>query len=264
MLLAAENKKDEAKTALTEADKALPADKKGPVLAAGYEALGQRDKAEQQYLSLLKGKQDVADLRRGGVLPARRRCGQGQPTFATNHRRTGTGRRGAGFWARRSLALALAASGDYQRSKEALDLLNQNLRERNAPEDQRAKAIVLASRPGGRRDSIQALEDSFTRLRPNRDEEFLLARLYETDRDWTHANEHFLAVVGAKGGANPFHLAYYIQALLRRNDVKGAAGWLPRLEALEPGSAHNWRQGTGALQTRPRRRRGPPRGRLRE
>ena len=103
------------------------------------------------------------------------------------------------LWARRTLALALAASGDYKQSKDALGLLDQNLQERNAPED-RARAIVLALRPGGRKESIQTLEESFTRLRPTPNEEFLLARLYEADRDWGHANEHFLVLVSAKGG----------------------------------------------------------------
>ena len=224
LLLASQDKKEKAKKALDEADEALPAEKKEPVLATGYEALGQRDKAEELYLGALKPKRDVADLRaaasfymRGGdvqkaapllrqIVDAPDQAG-GEPVL----------------WARRTLALALAASGDYKQSQEALDLLDQNLRERNAPEDQRVRAIVFALRPGGRRESIRTLEESFTRLRPTADEEFLLGRLYEADQDWDRANEHFLAAVGAKGGANPMHLAYYIQALLRRKDVNEAA-----------------------------------------
>ena len=61
--------------------------------------------------------------------------------------------------------------------------------------------------------------------------------LYEADRDWGHANEHFLVLVSAKGGANAMVLAYYIQALLRRQEGKEAAAWLQRLETLEPDSA---------------------------
>ncbi len=237
LLLAGDGEKEKAKAELDEAGKALPADKAAAVLAAGYEALGQRDKAEELYLGALKPKREVADLRaaasfymRGGdvqkaapflrqIIDAPDQAG-GEPVL----------------WARRTLALALAASGDYKQSQEALDLLDQNLRERNAPEDQRVRAIVFALRPGGRRESIRTLEESFTRLRPTADEEFLLGRLYEADQDWDRANEHFLAAVGAKGGANPMHLAYYIQALLRRKDVNEAAARLHGLEAMEPDS----------------------------
>jgi tetratricopeptide (TPR) repeat protein len=244
VLLAGEGEKDKARAELEKAGAALPADKAAAVLAIGYEALGQRDKAEEQYLSLLKprpdkSQPDVAALRetagfylRGGDVPKATPLLQ-QIIDAPSQQADAE----PVLWARRTLALALAAGGDYAKSKNALDLLDQNLRERKTPEDERARAIVLASRPGGRRDSIRTLEASFNRLRPTPDEEFLLARLYEADRDWDHANEHFLALVGAKGGANPSHLAYYVLALLRRKDANEAAIWLARLEALEPDGA---------------------------
>jgi cellulose synthase operon protein C len=239
VLLAGEGEKDKSRAELEKAGAALPADKAAAVLAVGYEALGQRDKAEEQFLALIKTRPDVSGLRaaaafylRGGnvqkatpllqqIIDAPGQQSDAEPVL----------------WARRTLALALAAGGDYAQSKKALDLLDQNLRERKTPEDERARAILLASRPGGRRDSIRTLEASFNHLRPTPDEEFLLARLYEADRDWDRANEHFLALVGAKGGANPSHLAYYIMALLRRKDANEAAVWLARLESLEPDSA---------------------------
>ncbi len=239
LLLASAGENDKAHAELDKAASALPADKAEAVLAVGYEALGQRDKAEEQFLALIKTRPDVGGLRaaaafylRGGnvqksapllqqIIDAPGQQSDAEPVL----------------WARRTLALALAAGGDYAQSKKALDLLDQNLRERKTPEDERARAILLASRPGGRRDSIRTLEASFNHLRPTPDEEFLLARLYEADRDWGRANEHFLALVGAKGGVNPSHLGYYIMALLRRKDANEAAVWLARLESLEPDSA---------------------------
>ncbi len=238
LLLAGTGEKDKAAAELAEAGKVLPPDKAGMVLAVGNEALGRRDKAEEQFLALLKAKPDVANLRaavafylRGGDVA------KATPLLHQIIDAPGQTDAEPVLWARRTLALALAASGDYKQSKDALDLLDQNLQERNAPEDQRVRAIVLALRPGGRKESIQTLEESFTRLRPTPNEEFLLARLYEADRDWDHANEHFLALVSAKGGANAMVLAYYIQALLRRQEGKEAAAWLQRLETLEPNSA---------------------------
>ena len=239
LLLAGEGEKDKARAELEKAGAALPADKAAGVLAVGYEALGQRDKAEEQYLALLKTRPDVSGLRAAAAFYLR----GGDVRKATpllQQISDAPGRQADSepvLWARRTLALALAAGGDYAQSKRALDLLDENLRLRKTPEDERARAIVLASRPGGRRESIRTLEDSFSLLRPTPDEEFLLARLYEADRDWDHANEHFLALVGAKGSVNPSHLAYYVQALLRRKDADEAAVWLERLESLEPDAA---------------------------
>ena len=113
---------------------------------------------------------------RGRLLPARRGRGQATPLLHQIIDAPGQTDAEPVLWARRTLALALAASGDYKQSKDALGLLDQNLQERNAPEDQRTRAIVLALRPGGRKESIQTLEESFTRLRPTPNEEFLLAQ----------------------------------------------------------------------------------------
>jgi tetratricopeptide (TPR) repeat protein len=240
LCLAGAGDKEKAEAELEAAGKALPADKAPAVLAAGYEALGRRDKAEDYYAGLLKGKPEVADLRtaaafylRGGDLQ------KAVPLLQQIIDAPGRADPEPARWARRTLALALSASGDFQQSNQALKLLDQNLREEaaRAPEDQRVRALVLATQPGGRRESIRTLEESFGRLRPTPDEEFLLARLYELEPNgWDRANEHFLALAGARGGANPSHLAYYVQALLRHKDVAAAAAWLRRLEALEPDS----------------------------
>ncbi|HBI44281.1 MAG TPA: hypothetical protein DDY78_15730, partial [Planctomycetales bacterium] len=58
VLLAGAGEKDKARAELDKAAAALPADKAAGVLAVGYEALGQRDKAEEQYLSLIKTRPD--------------------------------------------------------------------------------------------------------------------------------------------------------------------------------------------------------------
>ena len=160
-------------------------------------------------------------------------------------------------WARRSLALAWASSGDYKQSQEALDLLNENLRNHKTPEDQRAQALVLAMRPGGRREAIQELEESFAERRPRPDEEFLLARLYEANRDWDQAKTHFLNLATAPEGANPMHLAYYVIALLRRKDVNSAAQVLAGPGEGRSGQLpHDGGEGQGAASAGRRRRRG--------
>ena len=176
LLLAGDGEKEKAKAELDEVGKALPADKAAAVLAAGYEALGQRDKAEELYLAVLKPKREVADLRaaasfymRGGDVQ------KAAPFLRQIIDAPGPGRRRAGPVGAADPCPGARRERRLQAIAGALDLLDQNLRERNAPEDQRVRAIVFALRPGGRRESIRTLEESFTRLRPTPDEEFLLA-----------------------------------------------------------------------------------------
>ena len=229
-------RKDQAGTELDNARKALPADQAAGVLAVGLEALGRRDEAEEQYLIALKAQPDAARLHdaaafylRGGDVK------KAEPLLHRLIDDEGRDDPAAAAWGRRSLAMAWASTGDYKQSQAALDLLDENLRSRKTPEDERAKALVLASRPGGRPEAIQQLEASFVEKRPTPDEEFLLARLYEANGEWGQANQHFLSVVGSKK-ANPLHLAYYVTALLRHNDVPGAARYLQDLEKADPDS----------------------------
>ena len=180
--LAGTDQKQQAEAETEKARLALPADKAPLALAACYEALGQRDKAEEQHLALLKSKPNDLTVVRS-LASFYLRAGEGKK--AEPHLRqmiatpASTGETGP-RWARRSLAIALAGSGDYQQSRQALALLEENLREHSdTPEDQRARALVLALRPGGRRESIRTLESAYTRQRPTPGEQLLLAELYE-------------------------------------------------------------------------------------
>ena len=237
--LAGTDRKKDAEAEIERAKAALPARDLGAALAVFYERVGQRDKADEQYLALLRERpddtvvlQDVARfyLRDGDTAKA-------NPYLRKLMDASGQAAEPAARWARRALALSMADGGDFRQSREALTLLDENLRRHpDSPEDQRARALVLALRPGGRRESIRTLEDSFARLRPTAAEQLLLARLYEADRNWPKANEHLLALVTSKDGDNPTHLAYYVRALLRHDEVAQAAVWQARLEKKSPDS----------------------------
>jgi tetratricopeptide (TPR) repeat protein len=235
LLLADAGEKDKAKAELEKARAALAADQEAAVLAPGLEALGEYGQAEEQYLRIRKERPDDAGAARAVAAFYIRRgdLKQAEPLLRRLADSPPRGGEWVSPWARRSLALVLAAGGDYRQSQDSLELLERNLREGNAPEDQRAKALVLAVRPGGRRESIRTLEDSFARMRPTPDEEFLLARLYEADREWARADEHFLNLTAGKN-PNPLYLAYYVRALLRNTDADQAKTWLIRLEKVEP------------------------------
>src|SRR5262249_13720073 len=157
-----------AAEAVEAARKTVPAEKLALVLAPCYEALGEPERARPYHdqlvrenpidLSLLRNR--AAFLLRTGQVPAARE------ELDTRAWRA-AGQQSMAAWARRHQALLLATSGDYKQSQQALELLSRNLRERpNSPEDQRVRALILASRPGGRRESIQTLESSFAILRP--------------------------------------------------------------------------------------------------
>jgi tetratricopeptide (TPR) repeat protein len=233
------DRKKEAEAKIEEMKKALPTDQLALGLAGCYEFLGQRDskmreKAEleyKHYLDILKGKpEERVALRIIAVFYLRT-----DPTKAEPHLESliNNGTEADVVWARRALALALAASGDFQKSKKAMALIKKNLdRSKPMPEDERAKALVLAMRPGGRHGSIEALEGSFDRLPPTPAEEFLIAQLYEADSKWRRAKERLRSLASRKGG-NPVHLAYYIRALIRHEEVDEAEAWLRRLQEIE-------------------------------
>ena len=131
--------------------------------------------------------------------------------------------------------MVLALRGDYRQLQDALALVERNMSVgRRVVEDQRARALVLALQPGRRREAIALLEDLLLRQLPTADEQFLLARLYEADRNWPKAQDRWLSLLTAPQGANPMHLAHYIRSVLRRGEKDEARVWLARLEKQEP------------------------------
>jgi tetratricopeptide (TPR) repeat protein len=235
VFLVATDRKKAAEDELELARKALPPEALPLVLAPCYEALGLRDKAEEQHLALLKARPDDPALLRGAA-NFYLRGGQTREAEAALRALTRSRQKGAEeavAWSRRVLAVLLAVTGGYRRTGEALALLDETA----TPEDERARALVLAVRPGERRQSIKTLEKSFERLRPTAYEQFLLARLYEADRDDRKAGELLQALLSTRDGSNAFFISYYVLFLLRTDDVAGAATWLARLEAKEPKEA---------------------------
>jgi tetratricopeptide (TPR) repeat protein len=233
VLLAEAGRKDQARAELDRSQRELPDAIRPAVLGPGREALGDVRGAEALYLAALKARPEhsgatwelaVFYMRHGDATkadPLLRALANGNGPDACR--------------ARRALALSLAARGDYRETREALDLVEKNLKGLwTGPDDQRARALILARRPGERRASIEALEESFVRVKPGPAEEFLLAHLYEADRNWPMANAHLLALVRSPHGATPEVLAYYVSALLIHNEPADARTWFARLEQLEP------------------------------
>jgi tetratricopeptide (TPR) repeat protein len=236
VLLAETGRKDEARVELDRSQTTLPEPLRPVVLGPCREALGDTSAAEAVYTNALKRRPNDPAAKRG-VASFYLRTGaaaKAEPIL----RSLAAGDGPDACWGRRTLAMGMAVSGDYQRTREALELLDKNLKSVwTSPEDSRARAMVLALRPGDRRTSIAALEESFVRVKPTPSEEFLLAQLYDADRNWTKANERLLSLVNSKHGATPLIIAYYVKGLLRHNQASDARFWLNKLEQLDPESA---------------------------
>lgn len=233
IVLAEAGRKDQAKAELTRAEAAVAPEVRPLVQAPCYEALGQAKDAENVYLEMVKSRPEDSVSRRTAAAYYLRTA---QHAKAEPHLRLLMAKEGPdAVWARRGLAIALAVTGDYQKSREALALLDQNLKVKGVgAEDERARAILLAQRPSDRKASIAALEDSFARVKPSPSEEFLLAQLYDADRNWPKANVRLLNLLTEKHGDNPVFLAYYVNALLLHEQLGEVPTWLRKLEEVDP------------------------------
>lgn len=230
--LARNKRVEDAKLEIARASAALPVEKKALALGTCYEALGDRAEAEKQFIQAVQEKpNDPVALRTQAVFY----IGTGETAKAEPILQTlGVGSGETARWARRTRAITLAASGDYSRGSVGLALVEENLRQDpESPEDLRFRSLILSTRPGGRSQSIKDLEAAFARNQPGPSEDFLLARLYEQEGDWSKANDRFRELLAIRGGDNPAFIAYYIRALLRHGDLPGAATWLVRLEDRE-------------------------------
>jgi tetratricopeptide (TPR) repeat protein len=229
------DRKPQAEAELARAREALK-DKMPQVLAPYYEALGQHDKAEQQWLQ---------------INAARPNDPAAKQSLAVYYLRTGASAKaepllkqlidaanvqlGVNAWARRSLAVILATKGDFASYRQAQALVQENLRQNPvSSEDLRTRALILSTRPGPRRDLIKDLERSFTSIKPTPNEAILLARLYEEEGDWDRAKLILEEQMRGKGAEIPFCLAYHVRALVRNNLSDQAVSWMEKLEKLAP------------------------------
>ena len=139
-------------------------------------------------------------------------------------------------WARRTLALSLAAAGTYPNYEKALELIDENLRDApSSAVDRRVQAVIQASFPTpiSHQRALQTLEKLAQLpkvLTP--DDRIILARLYLIRGEWVKSSKVFREVVASS--KNPGHIAAYVDALLGQKELGTADEWLRRLEELAP------------------------------
>ena len=139
-------------------------------------------------------------------------------------------------WARRTLALTLAASSDPQRIHEALSILDQGGQVTSGalpanaledPEDLRVRAYVLNAQKTKQRskEAIGILELLIDKNQAKADDRVLLARLYEANGDWPKAQETYRELnLRTKTTRDietvnhrPIYLAEFVTGLLRNH-----------------------------------------------
>jgi tetratricopeptide (TPR) repeat protein len=134
-------------------------------------------------------------------------------------------------WARRTLAESLAARPDgYRRLSEAVALVDENLTAANAPEDRRAKGLLLSIDPF-RRAEARDLIRSAAGSPATPDESARVGLLMEQEGDLAAAEDAFREAV--RGPLpQPGHLEMLHRVLVARKRPAGDV--LARLKAVEP------------------------------
>lgn len=237
-LLAATGKTVPAETALKEASLRVPPEQLPLLLAEGYAALGQWDRAEEHFEAALKARPgDVRVLWHRAQYHMRRdQFTRAEPFLRQLLAADAPTSEPTRAWARRMLAVGLGAAGPYAQFRQALDLLAQNLRSRSASlEDQRAQAWLLATRPGHRTEGLRRLEELKRRQALLPDERFLLARLNDARGHWAQASEEMESLLATRRN-NPQYVGFFVRGLLQHGQVETAAGWLDILERVDPQS----------------------------
>lgn len=230
-------KPKEAEATIELARAKLPPRQAALTLALCYEVVGNKERAAEQYLAAAKAYPNDGEVLRAVAdsLLRERQTAQALPYLRQLKDLRGKVSERDRTWARMALASCLASQGNYEQFQEALALVDKasSSEKRAAMEQLRARALVLGSHVGHRRDAIAAFHE-LAKLRPlSADEQFFLGRLYQVGGDWTKAREALQAAVG-QNPKSPVYLTHLIRGLLDNQGLAEANIWLGRLQELQP------------------------------
>lgn len=160
-------------------------------------------------------------------------------------------------WARRTLALNWASSGDFKKIAQALEIMNPAASADAVatskpvdPEDQRVLARVLDAQktPEHRKRAIKILNTLIDKSQAGPEDRYLLARLYDVDGDWASAKEHYRELILRTENLRdletlsrrPLYVAQFANGLLRHRaagdtvDLAEASDQVEKLKAFQP------------------------------
>jgi tetratricopeptide (TPR) repeat protein len=235
-----------AEQTIEQARKRIPPEQAPLAIAQCLEAVGDTEKALQQYRTAMSAHPEEMRTLRSFVAFQIKigRAADAEPFLRQVVNRAVRASDDDVAWARRSLAVVLAGRSHFKSFREALTLVGLRLLEPNriveekplptdgAVEEQRARARVLASHKIGGAMAIALLEELGRRQQQTADDQLLLAQLYEHTRSWTRAAEVLRGMI-SEYGAQPLYVAYYAQNLLRDGKYSEAEAAVRTLEELE-------------------------------
>ncbi|MBL8797680.1 MAG: tetratricopeptide repeat protein [Planctomycetia bacterium] len=236
VFLAGTEQKTRAEEIIGKLREKTKAEQRSLALALAYEAIDQPAQAQKEYDQALKDRPaDVEVLRSAAGFHMRQnRAVQAADLLQRLLKPDVQASEAIRTWARRSLAMTLAAQGGKARVDEALQLLDkQPSAAASATPDQRARAVILAAHPRRRLEAVGVLEDLRKRNALLPDDQFLLARLYEVQREDRRARELLVGLLAAQPD-HPRYLAHHVRSLLAADEAPQAEIWLQRLEKVRP------------------------------
>ena len=141
--------------------------------------------------------------------------------------------------------LAFAGGVNPERVEKALGLVEQSVASRPGDlDEQRLRAVLLSMRYSRRKESIRAFEsmDEARRLGPR--EQFLLAMLYSSVRDWPRCRAEMLKILDSQP-RQPRHMIFYVNLMIQLGELDEAERWLRILKPLIPAEEARVAAGTG-------------------
>jgi tetratricopeptide (TPR) repeat protein len=205
-------------------------------LAAGqcWELLDQPQKALEEFQAALKARPDDAAVLASvaGFHLRHRQFAQAEPYLRALIKPTSKATDADRNWARRTLALGLAGSGDYAQYDQALAYLEENAKASpGSLEDLRAKATILSMNPSARSEAVQLFEDLARKEPPTLEEQLVRARLYEQIGERAKAYREYVEV--ASISQDPGQVADCGRQLLNLGEIDEAQRCLKKLDLFD-------------------------------
>ncbi len=219
--------------------KKVTVEKQPYLLAQCYQALADREQAEKNYLQAAADHPMDQQIRES-LVRFYQYSGQAEKAKPLLEKMLQTNlesKEPIQVWVRRNLAMAVGFKGNAEQQREALRLVEANLKFLpNSLEDQLVKGIILATQPDRRREAISLLEGIFKLRAPTPDQEFLMANLYEAEGDWPKARTQMLHLLTqpGKNDRRADYMAVFVGKLVKRKELGTAKEWLTHLQELRP------------------------------
>ncbi|MGL6076014.1 MAG: tetratricopeptide repeat protein [Fimbriiglobus sp.] len=142
-------------------------------------------------------------------------------------------------WARRMLAFnRVSGSGAQAEMVAGLELIDTNLKEgNNLVEDQRARALILATDPFRQVEAIQILTDSAKTFPLSNDENYYLGRMYLQQSQYDKAEAALREATRITAAAPPEHLAMLSRVQILRGNSLAATDTVAKLKSAY---ANSW------------------------